>query len=908
MTDQQDSVDPVDPVDPVGHDDLDPVGPDEGVVVSKDATAIPDGDSTDGAGGTGKTTDVSSSDSQSLQGAGAPPADRDMRADHELTDEVHPVDAQLEPHADLSEKPRQPSATDLVTKTKATTNSDDEAKARFSGLSSLAWYENDTNAFWQDRLLILILSIAVFIPFLGAFGLWDPWETHYGEVGRQIVERHDWISTWWGSHWQDAGGSREGSFFYSKPILLMWMMAIGLKVFGFSEWGIRMGVCLVSILGIVSVYSFGASVFSRRVGRLMAAVLGTSPFWFFLGRQAQTDMPFVGLMTVAMCFFMMGVFGRDRDRPADRLSYFLTFGWIGLIGIPQISLVFAGLSRWRGPNAAVMDALAKPLGPRLVYGVVIAAGLLVLALVLLLIGLYGGIPFRRRDMTTPQGRAFRRRFSWAALGILWLPIIGLLAVILATTQDRLLGLAGWFHWGPVQAAIYSTCLGLLLFLTVARPVIERSRLYLLTFYTFVGLATLAKGLLGFMLPGAVLFFYILLTREWRMLKRVELARGIPLFVLVAFPWYASMLIRHTGAFWQRFFVHDHFKRLATGVHQIDTGSFEHFIKWLGYGLFPWVAFLPAALARVFAGEGIAKDDDRSRATLMLVLWAVIAFTLFTLSSTKFHHYIFPVVPPLALLIALALDDTLDRDLPSPWPLFLLAIPTMGILAWDILADPQTLKNLFTYKYDRKWNNADWDITFRWTLAVIVVPAFLGSVALLIRNRAVRRWSLVAIVSSGVMLAYFCLDIYMPRVSATWSQKGVWDAYYTMCTRTEGPPNSNVMKRFCEEPVVSYKLNWRGETYYSQNEVIPIRDDDDFEHFLANVGEETFFGVMEYGRFNGGFKRGLPKRFKGKACVVYNENIKFVLAKVPCAVDDPMRKAVSGSKPARATNGKGSKSK
>jgi methionyl-tRNA formyltransferase len=79
--------------------------------------------------------------------------------------------------------------------------------------------ETDTGGSLHDRLAVMGLAALVLIPLLGSFGLWDPWETHYGEVARQITERNDWISTWWGSHWEDAQGQTEGSYFYSKPIL-----------------------------------------------------------------------------------------------------------------------------------------------------------------------------------------------------------------------------------------------------------------------------------------------------------------------------------------------------------------------------------------------------------------------------------------------------------------------------------------------------------------------------------------------------------------------------------------------------------------------------------------------------------------------------------------------------------------
>lgn len=743
-------------------------------------------------------------------------------------------------------------------------------------LTQLAWYASDTTIWWKDRAIILVVTSLLYLPFLGSFGLWDPWETHYGEVGRQIIERNDWISTWWGSHWKDAGGSQEGSYFFSKPILLMWMMAGGMLVFGFSELGVRVGVALVAVLGVVLAYSFGASVFSRRAGWLMAGVTATTPFWFLLGRQAQTDMPFVGLMTAGMAFLMMALFGKDRDLPADRFSYILTTVFCGAVAIPQVTLVLAGLSRWRGAgNSAANWLTAAPQ-----TGVAVSGSLLGVGAVLLIASLV--LTLRAGELTK-----LARRLALGALLVVWVPLLVWLVAIEASATSHLRDLSGWFGWGGVQASLYATALGITVFLSVAKPILERRRLYMYAFYVFTGLATLAKGLLGFMLPGAIVFFYMLLTREWRLLAKLEFARGIPLFIAVTFPWYAGMLVRHTTGFWNRFFVHDHFKRLGAGVHQLDTGSFEHFIKWAAYGLFPWSAFVPAALARLVSTDVLTRRDDRARATLMLVLWATIAFTLFTLSSTKFHHYIFPAIPALSLMVALALDEALDSDIPQPWPLYLLAVPLIAFFTWDLILEPGSLKNLFTYKYDREWNNAEWDRSFRWTLGLIAAPGVIGAILLLVKNRLSRRTGIGLLLASGVALTIFCLDVYMPRLSQTWSQKGVWDYYYSACTRTEGP---DPRKRYCEQPVIAFKLNWRGETFYTQNEVIPIRDDDDFDHFLATNGDKTFYGIMEYSRYRGEFQRRLPARFKNKACMVYNKNLKFVLAKVPCAADDPERQS------------------
>src|SRR6185503_18879846 len=57
----------------------------------------------------------------------------------------------------------------------------------------------------------------------------------------------------------------------------------------------------------------------------------------------------------------------------------------------------------------------------------------------------------------------------------------------------------------------------------------------------------------------------------------------------------------------------------------------------------------------------------------LLLWFVLSFALFSMMITKFHHYVFPAVPPLAMLIAIALDRVTPEAPPAP----------SGSLGWRI---------------------------------------------------------------------------------------------------------------------------------------------------------------------------------------------------------------------------------
>ena len=132
-------------------------------------------------------------------------------------------------------------------------------------------------------------------------------------------------------------------------------------------------------------------------------------------------------------------------------------------------------------------------------------------------------------------------------------------------------------------------------------------------------------------------------------------------VALGVPWWATMHFRHGRIFLDRLLVKHHLQRVGVGVHG-DDGSIAYFIGQLGYACFPWVAFIPAAMFWALRYPKDRAEDPRGQgqALRMLALWSVGSFTLFSAMGTKFHHYIFPVVPPLAVLVGLYLDRVLGK--------------------------------------------------------------------------------------------------------------------------------------------------------------------------------------------------------------------------------------------------------
>ncbi|HUC97170.1 MAG TPA: glycosyltransferase family 39 protein, partial [Candidatus Polarisedimenticolaceae bacterium] len=68
----------------------------------------------------------------------------------------------------------------------------------------------------------------------------------------------------------------------------------------------------------------------------------------------------------------------------------------------------------------------------------------------------------------------------------------------------------------------------------------------LLMYVSIGAATLVKGPIGLVLPSAVIFFYLLLSRKWALLREMELSLGVPLFLIVAASGYVAVELRNPG--------------------------------------------------------------------------------------------------------------------------------------------------------------------------------------------------------------------------------------------------------------------------------------------------------------------------------------------------------------------------
>jgi 4-amino-4-deoxy-L-arabinose transferase-like glycosyltransferase len=186
-----------------------------------------------------------------------------------------------------------------------------------------------------------------------------------------------------------------------------------------------------------------------------------------------------------------------------------------------------------------------------------------------------------------------------------------------------------------------------------------SRVALVLFYFFIGIAVLAKGLVGIIFPLAIVAFYQVLS--WRLPRRslvLSLLWGTCLAAAVAATWYVPMYLRHGYEFIDQFFIQHHFQRFTSNKY-FHPQPFYFFLWVLPLMTIPWIPFFILALwdlgKRTFVGESVNKPGEKKEARVPQSLlyfafaWLVVPTAFFSFSGSKLPGYVLPAVPAAIIL-------------------------------------------------------------------------------------------------------------------------------------------------------------------------------------------------------------------------------------------------------------------
>ena len=247
--------------------------------------------------------------------------------------------------------------------------------------------------------------------------------------------------------------------------------------------------------------------------------------------------------------------------------------------------------------------------------------------------------------------------------------LGILATALATA--RLFGLqagliagavlAGSLLWNVIghvntldmgvsfflAAAVFALCLGQRDDVNLREPSPE-SRRWQDGAWVLLALAILSKGLIGLVLPAAAVVAYAVWERDWGFILRIRPFRGLMILLAITAPWFIAVSLANPE-FARFFFIHEHFERFLTKAH----GRYQpmwYFIPILLIGMLPWLGSLVQGIAAGFRRDAGRRFQPRR----FLLVWAVLVFVFFSVSSSKLASYILPIFPALAALIGVHL--------------------------------------------------------------------------------------------------------------------------------------------------------------------------------------------------------------------------------------------------------------
>lgn len=182
-------------------------------------------------------------------------------------------------------------------------------------------------------------------------------------------------------------------------------------------------------------------------------------------------------------------------------------------------------------------------------------------------------------------------------------------------------------------------------------------------YLYAGSAAVAFGFLakGPVAPAIALlviaaFYFWNRRTDATFAPRVSsIAVAILIFAAVVSPWFIALIVR-TGTHSIGELIGHYTIGRYTSTIENQAGPFWYYIPVLILGFFPWIAFLPAAVAFGWSVLKNAPDGAEIAPLVRLALvWIVLPFVFFSFAKTKLPNYIALEFPPLALLVALYVD-------------------------------------------------------------------------------------------------------------------------------------------------------------------------------------------------------------------------------------------------------------
>ncbi len=183
-----------------------------------------------------------------------------------------------------------------------------------------------------------------------------------------------------------------------------------------------------------------------------------------------------------------------------------------------------------------------------------------------------------------------------------------------------------------------------------------------------GLAILSKGLIGVVLPGGVLFFWLVLTGRWRKIGVFLWLPAVALFLLVTVPWFVAMQWRYPE-FFHYYFIVQQYERFV-GESFNNTQPLWFYLPVIFGMSLPWSAWTLGLLSPAF------WKSDAGKTSVLMLIWFLLIAVFFSIPASKLIGYAVPTLPPLAVLAA----EVIVRAMGGKWSVHVVRTLSISFVA------------------------------------------------------------------------------------------------------------------------------------------------------------------------------------------------------------------------------------
>ncbi len=172
------------------------------------------------------------------------------------------------------------------------------------------------------------------------------------------------------------------------------------------------------------------------------------------------------------------------------------------------------------------------------------------------------------------------------------------------------------------------------------------------FYISMGLATLAKGPVGFILPLLVSLIYLAVHKDWGAIRRMKLLPGMLLFIIIVLTWYLPAVTRGGNVYLRETLFKHTVDAYAKGWTHVRP--FYYYLYNFPLDFLPWFVFLPGAIVYGFLKKVVGEKKE----FLFLFVWFAVIFLFFSISKGKRGLYLLPLYPAASLMVGKFWEDAI----------------------------------------------------------------------------------------------------------------------------------------------------------------------------------------------------------------------------------------------------------